>query len=738
MTAGSASSKLVRTALGLVNMLEATPAEAMSREKAGAMVPRLRRTVRELARAYHERDDSLVGDGQYDVLFHGLRHLEERFPGLRTPDSPTHRVGGRPLDAFDKVRHAESMLSLSNAFDTDALRAWYERVRKGLGKNEKPPALIAELKIDGVALALTYEQGVLTLGATRGDGEVGENVTRHVRTIRALPLRLRGLSPERMEVRGEAFMARSTFERLNEHLAEAGERVLANPRNGAAGSLRQLDPSVTAERGLSFWTYGVGPVSDGEAWLPETQSETLNWLADLGFPINPHRECFDGEAPIDSVIAFCKTWSERRDDLDYEIDGVVVKVDRFDHQRVLGAIANAPRWATAFKFPAREAATTLLGIEHNVGRTGVIKPLAVLEPVRVGGVTVSRATLHNTDYITERDIRVGDRVTIKRAGDVIPQVVGPIVAARTGDEEKYVPLETCPACGEPLEQLEGEVDVRCVSAQCSAQLKRLVEHFASRGAMDIVGFGEKVAVLLVEVGMVAELPDIYRLKADDLMLLEGFQEKKVANLLEAIDGSRERPMSRLLFGLGIRHVGATVARLLTERYASLADLMEADAEALAEIHGIGPEIAESVVRWFAHEDNRQVIEALRELGVNTERVPEEAPPEPEAEVPVVAGKTFVLTGTLPTLTRSEASAQIKAAGGSTTGSVSGNTDYLVAGESAGSKLGKAQERGIPVLSETDLLALLSGEAVVEPENGGGAGEKSGSSDDGTQGRLFEV
>jgi DNA ligase (NAD+) len=698
---------LVHDALDALARLEATPPTALPEAEAAGWAARLRPLVGALARAYYDEDRPLVSDVQYDRLLRALQALEARFPALRTDDSPTQRVGGEPLEAFEKVRHPVPLLSLRNALDAGELRAWYDRVCRGLAgvlAEGERPALEAELKIDGVALALTYEGGRLVLGATRGNGVVGENVTAHVRTVRAIPLRLpEGAAPARLEVRGEVYMRKRTFEALNERLAAGeGEKVFANPRNAAAGSLRQLDPSITAQRRLDFLAYGVGPVEGGEA--PPSQSETLDWLGDLGFPVSPHRSRFDG---IEDVVAFCDRWEARRDELDFEIDGVVVKVDRRAHQERLGQVANAPRWAVAYKFAAREATTTLLRIAHNVGRTGVVKPLAILEPVEIGGVTVSKATLHNADYVRARDIRVGDRVVVKRAGDVIPQVVGPVAEARVGAPPPYEEPTHCPACGEPLERLDGEVDVRCVSATCPAQLRRLVQHFASRNAMDIVGLGERVAIQLVDEELVRGLPDLYRLTEDQLLALEGFKEKKAENLLRSLAASKGRPLRRLLFGLGIRHVGETVAQVLAARYPSLEALGAAPEEELVAIHGVGPEIAQSVAAWFRHDENRKTVAALRDLGVNTERLPEETPAAPRADS-AVAGRAFVLTGTLPTMTRDEAKARIERAGGRVMGSVSKGTDYVVAGEAAGSKLAKAQALGIQVLDEAGLLGLLEG------------------------------
>ena len=687
--------------------LGAQPVEVLSQGEAQRLAERLRPLLQALGYRYYVLDDPLLPDAEYDALYRRLEKIEATFPDLRTPDSPTQRVGGAPLDAFEKVRHPERLLSLSNAFDATEVRDWYDRCRRGLDLDEEDNIpLTAELKIDGLAVALTYADGRLEVAATRGNGRVGENITAGVRTIRDVPLRIPATpdngrrAPTRLEVRGEVFMLRSAFEALNERLAGAGEKPFANPRNAAAGSLRQLDPKVTARRPLSFFAYGVGPVR-GET--PGTQHTLLQWLRRFGFPTSAHVQRFEG---VEAAVAFCETWAARRDALDYEIDGVVLKVDAFAQQQALGVIAKAPRWAVAYKFPAREATTRLTGIAVNVGRTGAIKPEAVLEPVGLGGVTVSQATLHNEDYIRDLDIRVGDTVVVKRAGDVIPQVVRPVKEARTGNEAPWQMPETCPSCGSTLTRLPDEADTYCMASDCPAQFIRLVEHFVARGAMDIEGLGEKLAVQLVEAALVADLADLYRLKKSDLLDLERFAERRAANLVAAIEASKERPLSRLLFALGLRHVGLTTAELIIKRYASLDALAAASKEELEAIDGVGPVIAESVAGWFAREHNLRLVGALKALGVNTERLPREAPPEDDASDRPAAGKTFVLTGSLPSLTRKEATEKIEQAGGTVTGSVSGNTDYLVAGENPGSKLGAAEARGVPVLSEADLIALL--------------------------------
>ncbi len=661
----------------------------------------LREVLNAHAHRYYALDDPLITDGEYDQLIRRLRNIEARFPGLITADSPTHRVGGAALTSFEKVRHPEALLSLGNAFDADDLRAWHVRCRKGLGlSDEDPLAMTCELKIDGLAVALTYRNGLLQQAATRGDGEVGENITSNVRTIGAVPLRVaEGRTPEYMEVRGEVYFPLAGFAQLNEAQAAKGERAYANPRNAAAGSLRQLDPKITAARPLSFFCYGIGP-STGD--VPDTQSETLAWLGSMGFPINPHATRFDD---VEDVVRFCAHWSENRDNLGYEIDGVVVKVDAFDAQAALGAVAHAPRWAIAYKFPAREATTILRGIVVNVGRTGVIKPEAVLEPVGIGGVTVSQATLHNEEYILSRDIRIGDTVVVKRAGDVIPQVVAPVPAARSGTERIWSMPTRCPACDTPLERLEGEADYYCVASDCPAQFIRLVEHFVSRNAMDIEGFGTKLSIQLVEAGLVSTLDDIFRLDLPGLLSLEGFAEKKAVNLLAGIETARSRTLARLVFGLGIRHVGKTVAELLVTRFESIDALVKATGDELLAVDGVGDIIAQSVVDWFERDHNRELVADLEALGVNTRRLPGEAPPA-VGDSPV-AGKTFVVTGTLPGLSRAEAQNRIKAAGGKVTGSVSSKTDYVLAGDGPGSKLQKAQALGITVLDQTAFESLLS-------------------------------
>ena len=699
------AARLLETTHTLLQTVRQTDLNALDRHAAEALAAQLRTVLNQHAYRYYVLDNPLIPDADYDLLLQALRTLEQRFPDLITPDSPTQRVGGPPLERFEKVRHPEPLLSLSNAFGEEDVRAWYERCCRMLAEQlGRPvqPAVTAELKIDGLALALTYENGVLTVGATRGDGIEGENVTRNVRTIPAIPLRIPvdpsvGPAPARLEVRGEVYMRKRDFEQLNEQLLDRGERPFANPRNAAAGSVRQLNPQVTASRPLSFFAYGIGPVEGAD--VPESQFEVLQWLRRLGFPVSEHARRFE---QLEDVLAYCRYWTEHRDDLDYEIDGLVLKIDHRPYQELLGAISNAPRWAVAYKFPAQEATTRLLNIIVNVGRTGVVKPEAVLEPVEIGGVTVSQATLHNEDYVRKRDIRIGDLVVVIRAGDVIPQVVRPVIEARTGNERPWRMPERCPSCGSPLVRLPGEADYYCVASDCPAQFVRLLEHFAGRDAMDIEGMGSRVARQLAEAGLVHRLSDLYRLRLEDLLKLEGFAETRARNLLQAIEASKQRPLSRLLFGLGIRHVGKTTAELLVQHFASIDELAAATVEQLAAIEGVGPITAESIVDWFRVEDNRQLIEELKELGINTQRLPEEAP---AAESPA-RGKTFVLTGTLPHLTRKEAEELIKRAGGRVASSVSRHTDYVVVGENPGSKYDRARQLGIPMLDEAELLRLL--------------------------------
>jgi DNA ligase (NAD+) len=647
---------------------------------------------------YYVLDEPSVSDGEYDALLHELRALEAAHPELTRPDSPTRRVGAPPSEKFAKVRHPIAMLSLGNAFDEDGLRAWRDRLQKLLGTSA-PLAFVCEPKIDGLAIALTYENGQLLRGATRGDGETGEDVTPNLRTLKSIPLALRGPSlPSLIEVRGEVYMRTGDFERLNARLAAAGEKVTANPRNAAAGSLRQKDPSITASRPLRFYAYGVGPFAGVSI---RSQWELLTTLQSLGFPVSRDARRFDDFA---DAIAYCREWMAKRDTLDFEADGIVIKVDSFDQQEELGVVGRDPRWAIAFKFPAREATSRLTEIIVNVGRTGVVTPNAVIEPVTIGGVTVRNATLHNADYVSERDIRIGDYVTIKRAGDVIPQILGPILDRRDGTERMWAMPAVCPACGTSLERPEGEVAYRCPNfGICPAQLVRRVEHWVSRGAMDIVGIGERQAQFFVEHGLIKSVADLYRLQKSNLDGLEGYGEKKIANLLGAIEASKTRPLARLITALGIRFVGGVVAETLAEHFRSLEHLAEATADEIDAIDGIGPVVAQSVARFFELPENQRLIGELREIGVQ----PTSTGSAREVASAALEGKIFVVTGTLPGMTREQAEELIKSHGGKIAGSVSKKTSYLLAGtDPGGTKLSKAQELNVPLLDEPGLLALI--------------------------------
>jgi DNA ligase (NAD+) len=662
----------------------------------------LRTAIEEANYRYYVLDAPTLSDAEYDALMRELRALEAAHPELITPDSPTQRVGGEASGLFAKVRHPQPMLSLGNAMNEAELREWHEsRVLKLLGPGVAV-TYVVEPKIDGLAVALTYREGGFVQGATRGDGEVGEDVTANLRTVRDIPLRLRdpretGLPlASLIEVRGEVYIRTADFEALNERLAAAGEKTFANPRNAAAGSLRQKDPAISAARPLRFFAYGVGPFEDVAL---TGQWQTLHYLRALGFPVNADARHFED---FEQVIAYCREWMARRDQLPYEADGIVIKVDDFEQQRALGAVQREPRWAVAFKFPAREAVTRLLNITVNVGRTGVVTPNAELQPVVIGGVTVRSASLHNADYIAERDIRIGDYVVVQRAGDVIPYVVGPVLHLRTGAERPWVFPTHCPACGTPLERQPGEAAWRCPNfGICPAQLVRRVEHFVSRGAMDIAGIGERQAELFVTLGWINDVADLYSLTPEHFQGVEGYGPRRVANLLRAIEESKQRPLERLIIGLGIRYVGSVAAAALAAHFGSLDAIMAASQEELQAIDGIGPVVAASVVDFFSREEERRVVEKLRAAGVRLSG----GTPRPSVGANL-AGKTFVLTGTLPTLTRDQASELITAHGGKVTDSVSKKTSYVVAGANPGSKLARARELGVPVLDEAGMLALI--------------------------------
>ncbi len=659
----------------------------------------LRAQLDEANYRYHVLDDPQISDADYDALLRELLDLEESHPEVRTPDSPTQRVGGAPAGGFPPYVHARPMLSLGNAFDEAELLAFDARVRK-LGGVEGDVAYTCELKIDGLAVSLRYDGGKLTAGGTRGDGTTGEEVTANLRTIRSLPLTLRAKAaavPRHIDVRGEAYLRRSDFDRLNAERSERGLALFANPRNTAAGGIRQLDPKMTAERRLSFYAYAVGELDAPKP--PRTQHELLEYLHGLGFRVNEHARRVPS---IREVVAFAQSWEDRRDTLDYEIDGVVVKVDDLALQAKLGSANKDPRWATAFKFRARAAQTKLLDIVVSVGRTGMLNPNAVLEPVQIGGTTVSNATLHNQDYIRNNDIRIGDVVTVIRAGDVIPRVVGPVLELRKKKLPVYTLPDRCPVCGAAVDHPEGEPMARCTNASCPAQLVERLRHFASRGAMDIEGIGDQLAATLVETGLVRDVSDVYHLSLEQLRALPRMAEKSASNVLGAIERSKSRGLARLLSGLGIRFVGGQNAAILAGDFGSIGALAASGQDEMLRSEGIGPEIARSVALFFEQAPNRAMIARLERAGVDTT-----APLRDRAPAGALAGKTLVLTGTLPNLTRDEAAELIVAAGGKVAGSVSKKTDYVIAGDEAGSKLAKAEQLGIPILDEAGLRDLLS-------------------------------
>ncbi|MBW7651999.1 NAD-dependent DNA ligase LigA [Anoxybacillus sp. ST4] len=644
----------------------------------------LRQQIEKYNYEYYVLDKPSISDAEYDELMRRLIELEEQYPQYKTPDSPSQRVGGAPLESFAKVTHRVPMLSLSNAFNEGDLRDFDRRVRQEVGDVR----YVCELKIDGLAVSLRYENGYFVQGATRGDGTTGEDITENVKTIRSLPLRLR----ERVtiEVRGEAYMPRQSFEKLNEQRKRNGEELFANPRNAAAGSLRQLDPKIVASRQLDIFVYGV--VHAEELGLT-SHSEALRYLDELGFKTNCARQVCE---TIDDVLSYIERWHAEREKLPYDIDGIVIKVDSFAQQKQLGATAKSPRWAIAYKFPAEEVVTQLVHIELSVGRTGVVTPTAILQPVRVAGTIVQRASLHNADYIREKDIRLGDYVVIKKAGDIIPEVVRSLPERRTGQEKPFDMPTHCPACASELVRLDDEVALRCVNPQCPAQIREGLIHFVSRQAMNIDGLGEKVIAQLFEHGLVRSVADLYKLTKEQLVALERMGEKSATNLLHAIEASKQNSLERLLFGLGIRHVGAKAAKTLAEHFETIERLQQATKEELTSIHEIGDKMADSIVTYFSKEEVKQLLDSLRSHGVNMVYKGAKRSADVNA---AFAGKTFVLTGTLQSMSRAEAKEKIEALGGKVTGSVSKKTDVVVAGEDAGSKLEKANQLGITVWDE---------------------------------------
>ncbi len=651
---------------------------------------------------YYILNTPIISDHEFDRYYRELLVLEEKYPALKTPDSPTQRAGTPPSEAFARLEHPAPILSLDNAFSADELRAWQQRISR-LDERAAEAEFIMEPKLDGLTVVLHYENGLFTSGATRGNSEIGEEITENLRTIRTLPLRIPPnpddpVPPQSLVVRGEAFIRIADFEKLNKNLEEAGERTYVNPRNTAAGSLRQLDSSLTAKRPLTLLVYQIVISSDT---LPATQKETLLYLEKLGFPTPDYDYCPD----LDTVIGSLEAWDIRRRKLDYEIDGVVIKINDLNLADKLGVVGKAPRGAIAYKFPSQVVNTILEDIKVNVGRTGVLTPYAVLEPVEIGGVTVKQATLHNFDFISEKDIRKGDRVMVKRAGEVIPYIMGPVKDHRTGAEEAYTPPKICPVCQEPVEHLEGEVAWYCVNSSCEAQLIRNIEHFVSRTAMDIVGLGIKIVEQLTSEDLIRNVGDLFSLQKTDLLKLEGFAEKKADSLLEAIEQSKNQPLNRLITALGIRGVGEVVSGTLADHYRDLDELNQASLEDLENIPGIGPNIAQAIIDWFNRSSNQQVLRKIKERGV-WPFVEKKTDTDPEDQQ--LTGLVFVLTGKLHGFTRGEIKEIIQSSGGKVAGSVSSKTDYVLVGEDPGSKHDKAQELGTKIISEDEFKEMIKG------------------------------
>ncbi|MGG3916470.1 NAD-dependent DNA ligase LigA [Rossellomorea vietnamensis] len=667
----------------------------MDRQSAEKRINELHERLNQYNYEYHVLDKPSVPDSEYDQLLRELIELEDQFPELKSADSPSQRVGGTILDSFEKVEHRTPMLSLGNAFNEEDLRDFDRRVRQAVGEDF---SYVCELKIDGLAVSLRYEDGAFVQGATRGDGSIGEDITSNLKTIRSIPLKI----SEKMsfEVRGEAFMPKGSFEALNKIKEEKGEEPFANPRNAAAGSLRQLDPKIAASRNLDIFLYALADIGDTGI---DSHSEGLDTLDKLGFKTNPERKrC----ATIEEVLEFVGKWTDERPNLSYDIDGIVIKVDSLDQQQELGTTAKSPRWAIAFKFPAEEVVTVLKEIELSVGRTGVVTPTAILEPVRVAGTTVQRASLHNEDLIREKDIKIGDHVVIKKAGDIIPEVVNVLEDKRTGDEQEFLMPTHCPECESELVRLEGEVALRCINPKCPAQIREGLIHFVSRNAMNIDGLGEKVISQLFREKLIEDVADLYRLERNQLLQLERMGEKSVDNLLEAIQTSKGNSLEKLLFGLGIRHVGAKAAKTLAQEFDSMDRLMDLGKEELTNVNEIGDKMADAIVAYFENDEVKELIQELKDAGVNLEY----KGPKPVSVSDVdsyFAGKTVVLTGKIERLSRNEAKEKIEMLGGKVTGSVSKKTDLVIAGEEAGSKLTKANDLNIEVWDEDKLMEELN-------------------------------
>ncbi|MBC5636297.1 NAD-dependent DNA ligase LigA [Ornithinibacillus sp. BX22] len=669
----------------------------MDKATAQEKIESLKNLLNQYAHEYYVLDNPSISDSEYDKMLTELQALEAEFPEFITSDSPTQRVGGEPLEGFQKVQHTIPMLSLGNAFNEQDLRDFARRASQG---TDKPISFVCELKIDGLAISLTYEDGKFVRGATRGDGTTGEEITTNLRTIKSIPLSIK--EKQKIEVRGEAYMPHKSFLALNKQREEDGLELFANPRNAAAGSLRQLDPKIAASRNLDVFLYGIG---EWEADQVSSHSERLKQLKELGFRTNPEWKKCD---TIEEVLAYVEYWTAERPNLPYEIDGIVIKVDDLQIQEELGFTVKSPRWAIAYKFPAEEVVTRLKDIELSVGRTGVVTPTAILDPVRVAGTTVQRASLHNEDLIRAKDIRIGDTVVIKKAGDIIPEVVRVLPEQRTGSEQPFYMPEKCPACGSELVRLEEEVALRCINPNCPAQLQEGLIHFVSRNAMNIDGLGEKVINQLFREGLIHTIADLYRLEREELLKLERMGEKSVDNLLSAIEASKANSLERLLFGLGIRFIGAKAAKTLATEFETMDKLQQATYEELIAVDEIGDKMADSIVQYFAEEKVTALINELKELQINMEyKGPKRV--EVSLDSNPFAGKTFVLTGKMEQMSRPEAKERIEALGGKVTGSVSKKTDVVVAGEDAGSKYDKAVELEITIWNEEEFIDRLEGE-----------------------------
>jgi DNA ligase (NAD+) len=666
----------------------------LDREQAEKRIKELREIINYHNKQYYVYDNPVISDAEYDKLMRELEELERKFPEFITPDSPTQRVGGEPLPAFRQVTHRVPMMSLADAFDERELTDFHRRVTEAVGDKVE---YVVELKIDGLAISLTYEDGILTTAATRGDGVVGEDVTQNVKTIKSVPLRLdfpEGKRPSVIEVRGEVYLPKEGFRKLNEEREDMELPLFANPRNAAAGSLRQLDPKVTASRPLSTFMYGVGYAEGVEF---KTHYEILEFYKEIGLRVNPHIVLLKN---FQDVIDYCLGWADKRDTLPYEIDGLVIKVNSLEQQRMLGATAKSPRWAVAYKFPAEKKTTVIEDIIVRVGRTGILTPTAVLTPVRIAGSTVSRATLHNEDYIKDKDIRIGDTVVVQKAGDIIPEVVEVIKEKRTGKELEFKMPHRCPECGADAIRLPGEAAYRCTGVSCPAQIRRSIIHFASRDAMDIRGLGPAIVSLLLERGLIKNAADLYYLKREDIVPLERMGEKSAANLLSAIEKSKGQPLDRLIYALGIPFIGSKAASILADAFGSMNNLANATYEELINIPEIGDKMAESIVTFFKQDQTRKLLSRLKEAGVNMEAEKKQEGPRP------LEGLTFVLTGTLERYTRQQATEIIEKLGGRVAGSVSKKTDYVVVGQDPGSKYDKAVKLGVKILNEEQFEDMI--------------------------------